>query len=636
MSSTDIALIVPFQPRGFGWVDPVSRAAFAPMHLASVVARDRVVEWLGVTPAEQEHEAHRSLTAVVLSTALERAGLRWRVLDHGARTLSYWRREIELLAKDPPRVVGISSTFIQDGAWLGTLCSIVRAALPGAKIVVGGYYYASDAERFLSLDADVLCVGEGERRIVQIVRALRDGGGLEHIPGLYLRGREGQLRYTGDVEPLALEELPLPDWTLSSRIEPPVVPERDSVQYCVETQRGCVFKCEYCTYRTLAAPVVSSVDYAVQAMRAPRGYRGNILLIDATSTAPRERIRAVLTHLAHAGGSPLPTSAFARVSDLDDEVCALMSRAGVTHMVVGQESGDQGMLNTMKKGTRVDQVKPAVASMARHDLTAVFCFMFGFPGETEATLGRTRELVRTINDGHETKPVVRSTALNIFDLQSFAAVGQRDAVRKVGHKFGYDQLEVSCARASDERITTWLELSRIPHAPATGFGTGIELWPLFRGPASPDSLPFFRWTKALDRALAVFAEQAVEGRRSPPGELASLRREILDGIGDAHGQPSPLQRIQGGARRRLSWHLLRTWAEGERTPGLLTRAALGWEVGQATGKIDHVWQAARSGEYPRLGFLAKSEITEQSAVHAERLVQLGIATGRRRLARARS
>src|SRR6185369_15602156 len=127
---------------------------------------------------------------------LSRAGLEWKVWDPGGAPLSVWRRIIDDLRSRQPRVVGISSTFVVDGYWLATLCALVRRALPKSRLVVGGYFYAENADEFLAMDADVLCVGEGERRIVQIVEAIRDGTRLDAIPGLYLREGQGtRLRY---------------------------------------------------------------------------------------------------------------------------------------------------------------------------------------------------------------------------------------------------------------------------------------------------------------------------------------------------------------------------------------------------------------------------------------------------------
>jgi hypothetical protein len=508
---------------------------------------------------------------------------------------------------------------------------MVRRILPEARIVVGGYFYATDAKQFLSLDADVLCVGEGERRIVQIVEAIRDGAALDHIPGLYLRGPATRLRYTGDAEPLNLEELPLPDWSLSTRIEPPLDPKTEPIEYSVETQRGCVFKCEYCTFRTIAAPVTGSVDFAVRSIQNVGAYRGKIFVVDPTGTFPRDRFRRVLERLVDQGGAPLPIGLYARVNDLSDEVCALMAKAGITSVAVGQESGDQRILNSMRKGTRVDQVKPAIATLARHGVHAVFFMMYGFPGETVDSMAATRRMIRTINDGHEAAPVVRMASMSVVDIQDFAGVSQRGEYRNAVRRFDYQKLDVPPHRAAEEKLLSCIELSRIAHAPATGFGSSGPLWNLFDARHSEgDPRAFFRWIKAVDRLMGIFAEQEVDGRKPRAAELTSLRREILTRVDPRYREHGRLARLGMQVRHRLSWAALDHWAKKHAAGvDLFTRSAIAWEVGRSTGRIRDAGRAFRAGELPPFGIVAGSE----PEMPASRLIDLGVATGRRKLER---
>ncbi len=224
---------------------------------------------------------HRSLTAVTLATQLERAGLTWRAIDPGIADLDFWRRALASAKAQDPCTVTISTTFITAAPWLYALCAVARRALPRAKLIVGGYYYATNAKQFLDLDADVLCVGEGEVRLPQIVRRLVSGARIDDIPGLYVRHESGQLRHTGHVEPLAFDQIALPDWTLSSRIDPPVDLATDQIEFAVETQRGCIFKCEFCTYRTLASPVALDAEAGANAIMAAGGDNpGFVNLVD--------------------------------------------------------------------------------------------------------------------------------------------------------------------------------------------------------------------------------------------------------------------------------------------------------------------------------------------------------------------
>ena len=187
----DVVALIPFQPYTGHAVEPMfrrtmgshiySRIGCAYSELASFLGRDLLFVGgnsprFGPHRAAVEFASHRSLTAIALATHFERAGLRWRVLDPGQQEIRYWRHRLEELAPLRPHAVGVSTTFALGGRWLRMLCAVFRAVLPSTKIVLGGYYYASDAADFLSIDADVYCVGAGEGRFEEIVARLRDGG----------------------------------------------------------------------------------------------------------------------------------------------------------------------------------------------------------------------------------------------------------------------------------------------------------------------------------------------------------------------------------------------------------------------------------------------------------------------------
>lgn len=633
----DVALLVPIQSRPSIWGDSDMREFLAPTQLTLVKARDRFLEHLGADVAEPPARtgAHRTLTAVALATSLDRAGLRFRAIDPGWISLPEWRKRLEALREARPRLVAISTTFITDGNWIAALCGLVRKILPESRVAVGGYYYATDAKFFLSLDADVLCVGEGEVRIVSITEAVRDGRPLDDVPGLYLREKDGVLRHTGHAEPLDFDALPLPDWSLSRRMEPSVDPDLEAMDFPTETQRGCVFKCDFCTFRTLAAPALGSVERSVERLRdvAARKH-GAISIVDATATYPRERWKRILEELIARGGSSLPISLYARVTDIDDEVARLMAAAGVRFARIGQESGDQRMLNRMKKGTRVDQVAPAIAALGRHGIRAMLFMIYGFPGETEESLAENLRLVRTVNDGHENDPVVRTVRIALFDHQDFAGIHQRPG--SGGRRFGWGELGVSPARAWEAALETFLELSRIPHAPYTGFDAGQPLWQFFGHMESVHhDAAFFRWAKALDRGIGLFVEAELSGRRPDARELARTREEVLSGFPERARRMNPSRRLLRAGKNRITWSLFGEWARERRYGvGPLTRVAMALDVARTTGSPRQALRTAGTGRYPSLGVVGDREdgaIPREAA--AEELIRFGTATGKRRLPR---
>jgi hypothetical protein len=375
-----------------------------------------------------------------------------------------------------------------------------------------------------------------------------------------------------------------------------------------------------------------SVERGARAILETARGRGEVFVVDATLTSPRDRFKRLLERLVELGGSPLPLGAFARVSDLDDEVCALMRRAGFRHVRIGQESADQRMLNVMKKGTRVDQIAPAIATLGRHGLAAYMFFVYGFPGETRESLETTKRLARTVNDGCPDAPVVRAIMPTVFKSQAFAGIRQRD-VLPGPHRYGYEHLAVTPKHAGEARIETFLELSRIPHAPLD-ISVSTPVWSLFdETKAGADRMGFFRWGKAVERGIATFLEEDLEGKRPDSRALGRLRTEIRAGVPEEN-RASLSGRTLARATHRAKWRIMQNWADGEPEPGVLTRSVLALEAGLSSGRLDEALGVFRSGRYSRIGFVDPANVRDTRAA-ADGLVQLGVALGRRRLERAR-
>jgi hypothetical protein len=330
-------------------------------------------------------------------------------------------------------------------------------------------------------------------------------------------------------------------------------------------------------------------------------------------------------------------TAYARVTDIDDEVCALMAQVNVRMLKIGLETGDQRLLNAMRKGTRVAQIAPAIAALGRHGMKALLFIIYGFPGEDRASLATTRRLLATINAGHESSPVVYSARISLFEHQDFAGIHGRDVVRDVQGRFGWDRLEITPEQAAEAELLTYLELSQIPHAPYTGFGAAGFTWnavdqtdEMYYDPA------FFRWAKALDRGIGIFVEQELEGTPLKSGELARLREQILAGLPSGRAETSAWRSLRTRAKNRLTWFLLDEWGrEHQAGAGPITRLLLAWDLAHTTRDPEHVMRALRTGHYPALGSLPEVDGVADTRDRAAReLIRLGVATGKRKLARA--
>ena len=244
MDLLDVLLLVPTPPPEAYLLNPASRQTYGPQALKILSAAYKLETFVGRDLGFNESLypptaiAHRSLTAVALATNLDRAGLRWAVVDPGMRSLHYWRGELQRYQAQRPSGIAISTTYFMSPEWLDELITACREISPQARIVVGGYMYGTASREFLSLNADLICVGEGEFRLPLVAKAIRDEQPFESIPGVYIRTANGDLKFTGPAEPLKLQTLTPPDWMLSKQIQPPIDPETDEISVCLETQRA--------------------------------------------------------------------------------------------------------------------------------------------------------------------------------------------------------------------------------------------------------------------------------------------------------------------------------------------------------------------------------------------------------------
>lgn len=648
--SLDVLVIVPVEPTIGAIMDPVLRTTqvahlHGPMiqalfeledyvgHSLSLASREAALRfgddvWPSAPVFEgskflkfRSQAARRSLSSVTLATHLERANLRWQVVDPCIQELDYWRRRLALAREDPPKALAICSTFIVGEFWIKTLLGYAREMLPNTKILLGGYFYAVNVKKFLSLDADVFCVGEGEVRLPEIVRAVRDGGSLEGIPGLYIRNPDKTLTYTGRVEPLSMEELPLPDWRLAGRIEPPIDLAESPVSTWVETQRGCVFKCEFCDYRTIALPNVMSAERAAEAIFAAAvAPKGSLRLTDATASFPHKRWEDIMRLLIERGGSPVPIWCYSRVSDLYDEAVDLMSRAGVKHVFVGQESGDQRIILAMKKGTSIKHVEPAVAALAKHGVGATFAFIHGFPGEDGASIKATRDMIVHINDGFEDEPPVLQYLIQPLGVIDFAQVARSKEMEGTEHWMGYNGAGITPDQAMKEVYETVLAASRVPHAPAFMLtpGTMPVYWEEFFF-FTPHRYKIHRWYKAIERGIAIFMERTVEGTPVNDAELARLKRLILSYYDEMPAWKTAARRVMARTASTVMGRLVQECMhEKERGAGALTRTLVGLSALRDTGKPKLAFTALKTGCYadPRAGSAGEPSELEPTNLRA--------------------
>ena len=151
---------------------------------------------------------------------------------------------------DPPAVVGISCAFTTDVYPSLEIARFLKDRWPALPVVMGGHHASLVPDDFLhpGSGVDAVAIGEGEWTSVGIMDALRDRQPLETVPGVLTSANKGKGNgFKPRPFTRELDDLPLPDRSLTARYRPRyhhgLVPRSASV----ETSRGCPFDCNFCS-----------------------------------------------------------------------------------------------------------------------------------------------------------------------------------------------------------------------------------------------------------------------------------------------------------------------------------------------------------------------------------------------------
>lgn len=311
-------------------------------------------------------------------------------------------RLMEYLIEYRPHVVGITSTTPAFPDARKTAES-VRRALPGATIVLGGAH-VSALPAALSYDCfDVGVIAEGELTMLEVVRSIEEDGlsDMSGIAGLAFR-RDGEVVLTEPREYVAdLDTIPLPARHLLpplSAYSPTPASYRKLPLAVLMTSRGCPYKCTFCDRKVFGNLTRGhSPDRVVAEVEEALGRYGarEIRFFDDTFTFDKDRVIEICEQFLRKD-LRFSWTCLTRVGAVTKELLKTMKEAGCWQVLYGLESGDQRMLNALKKGHTVEQNEQAVRWAQEVGLGVRGDFIVGTPGETLESLERTLQFAKRL------------------------------------------------------------------------------------------------------------------------------------------------------------------------------------------------------------------------------------------------
>ncbi|HOD81069.1 MAG: (Dimethylallyl)adenosine tRNA methylthiotransferase MiaB [Planctomycetes bacterium ADurb.Bin126] len=310
----------------------------------------------------------------------------------------------EYFSRCSPRLVGLSMRNVDDCFWpsgrsfLGDLRDLVGKlrTLSDAKIVLGGVGFSIFARRIVEyVGADFGIRGDGERALPALADALDGRGRLADVPGLVYR----------PARDAALVANP-PAWG-----EPLRVPARRDLldnrayfrlggQIGLETKRGCPRSCAYCADPLAKGPRSRPRPPAEVADEAENLLAQGIdvlHLCDSEFNLPREHALAVCRELiARRLGEGLRWYVYLAVTPFDAELADAMARAGCAGINFTGDAAAGEMLAAYAQPHRRGDLERAVRLCREHRIAVMVDLLLGGPGETEATLRESIDVLKEI------------------------------------------------------------------------------------------------------------------------------------------------------------------------------------------------------------------------------------------------
>jgi radical SAM superfamily enzyme YgiQ (UPF0313 family) len=288
------------------------------------------------------------LSLAWVAAIAEKAGHDVELID--ARTLRLPPQQVVAsLKKSRPDVVGFMMTtymFRETLNWI----RYVKDALPKVKIMVGGYNLrVYPTESVMPAEIDFGCFNSAYHTVPGLLAALENNTSLDDVPGLIFK-RNGTIVQTDYGQDPDFDDYPNPArHLLPNELYAEFPTERKNFTVMV-TSKGCPMACMFCEAgQTRYNPrSVQTVVNEMQQCYEEFGIR-EVDIFDYEFLINRKRALAICGEMRQRK-LDLVWACRARIDSVDDELLREMAAAGCRRIYYGVESGDQEMLDRLKKG----------------------------------------------------------------------------------------------------------------------------------------------------------------------------------------------------------------------------------------------------------------------------------------------
>jgi len=326
-----------------------------------------------------------------LAASLHKAGHRVKVLDVNNNKLAS-PRMLQEIAGFQPKIAGISvksSTFFK----ASRIAEQIRKQFPNVLLVAGGPHVSLVGRDYFNEDSfsDYGVLGEGEEVLPKLCGLIKKGDSSS-LDGVIKPDSSG---FDRPVFVQDLDAVPQPDYSKFTGIQQTL----SKTRYPVITSRGCPYNCIYCSVCVVSGKKwrARSLDNVIKEIsKAKKQYEIKAFeVLDDNFTLDIERAKEfcrmlIKRRMKLAWSCPNGI----RTDRVDRELTSLMRRSGCDLVMVGVESGDEDVFNTIEKGESLHDVEKGIRTLKNAGIRVGGYFIIGLPGDSIESTKKSVEFAK--------------------------------------------------------------------------------------------------------------------------------------------------------------------------------------------------------------------------------------------------
>ncbi len=336
----------------------------------------------------------------------------FKVVLIDSRVNTGWKEEVREHLEKGAKIVCLTTMVGEQIRHMMEASKYVKSIKPEVLTVLGGSW----AQIFPGMclqdnHIDVVCCGEGDYLLPELMEVREGKRKLEDIPGIFFRSPAGaKIVKTKPRPPVQnLDNLPRMPWHLVEMSKYSAVgfrPGHSSI--ALMSSRGCQFRCAFCSIYTLyrqswRGNSVKRVMEDLEHLEKTYGFQ-DFFFMDDLITGDFRRFEELVDALADSGKDYNWSLAGIRadhVLRLKEETLQKMVQSGCRNIDIGVESGNPRVLKLIQKDTTVDVIRKANQRLSKYPIIIKYTFMGGFPTETEEEFKDTLKLKRLLQEENE-------------------------------------------------------------------------------------------------------------------------------------------------------------------------------------------------------------------------------------------